>query len=88
MTTRSLKSIVNFEIQGDYSSFKNCLIKLKNNNYFFSILLYKSTFISSHNYIKTIFNFNTNEISGYNKIKDDSDMKDFINSTSCFQTEN
>ena len=67
------------------------MIALKDNNYALSLVLYKSRFLGNNNqaFVTTIFNFNSNDMNGYKEIqKVDNGMYDFVNSTSCLQTEN
>ena len=88
-TTRSVDNIFNIENKG-YSSFRPNIIKLKNNNYLLTIVLYRvgSILIQQHWLYVHSFNFNNNDMSGYTKIKElDNSVIDFVNSTSCFQTE-
>ena len=72
---------------GDHSgdpSYRNGLIKLKNNYYLSSIVLHG---FWSHQIYFTIFDFSTNNINGFIKIKQKSKTIGYMNSTNCFQTE-
>ena len=76
-----------FEEQGK-PGYRNSLIKLKNNNYLLSIILLKYSYLNYHHkLLLTLFDFNSNNIEGYNPIANYDDTIDYINSTSCFQTE-
>ena len=72
------------------SSYRNNIIKLKNNNYLLSIIICVKGFLSTthHEIYFKIFNFNSENIDGYNKVKELSKTIGYTNSTSCFQTEN
>ena len=68
--------------------YRNSIINLGNNNYLLSIILYKYSYLNYHHNILIIkFNFNSNNINGYNQINYYEDTIDYINSTTCFQTE-
>ena len=83
----NLTNDIFFEEQGE-PSYRNSIIKLKNNNYLLSIVLYKYSYlIYHHNFILTVFNFNSNNMKGYNSLFYYEDTVDYINVTSCFQTE-
>ena len=89
-TTRSINYIFDENVEiSDYSSFRNYLIRLKNGNYFISIILEKySIFSIYNNFIQTTFKFTSNNMSGYQTIYIVyNGMYGFANSTSCFQTE-
>ena len=72
----------------DRAAKRNCIIKLKDNNYLLSILLYKSGFISMHYIYFKIFSFSSNEINGFNQINSWDKNINYMNISSCFQTEN
>ena len=80
----------NFQNIGD-GAFRNCLLKLKDNTYFSSILLYikKNCIIWSgcHKVNFEIFKFSSEDIDGYNRLSNKPKIIDQLNSTSCFQTE-
>ena len=65
-------------------SYRNCLLKLENGNYLSSIILYSSL---SHKTYITIFNLESNDINNFQRIKQSNKIYDYLNSTSCFQTE-
>ena len=65
-------------------SYRNCLIKLKNENYLSSIILKVGL---AHNIFMTIFEFNLNHINGFNKVNQIKKIIGYLNSTSCFQTD-
>ena len=72
-----------FENQGE-PAYRNCLIRLKDNTYLFSILM-KQTF--AHHINIGVFKFTSNNINGYQEVALRDITVDQINSTSCFQTE-
>ena len=65
-TTKSINQIFDFDKQ-DYSSFRNCIFKLKNGDYIMSIILYKISLFNYHNLVINILNFNSNNMAGYQK---------------------
>ena len=72
------------------SSYRNSIIKLKNNNYLLSIVIcVKFPFVPQHHEIFfRIFNFKSNKIDGYNNvISNFPKTVGYSNATSCFQTE-
>ena len=74
-----------FEDQGS-PTFKNSIIKLKNNNYLFSMIIYEyGTVYNSHELVIETFSFSPNN--NINEIKQYKSTIDFTNSTNCFQTE-
>ena len=50
-------------------SFRNSIIKLSNNNYLLSVILYKDAWIDHNNVYMLIFNFNSNHMDNFNKVK-------------------
>ena len=66
------------------ASYKNKIIKLIDNNYLLTIM--GKTVIGSYLYID-IFNFQSDIISGFKKIKGKEIASDFLNTTQCIQTE-
>ena len=72
----------------DRAAKRNCIIKLKDNNYLLSILLYKSGFFPMHYIYFKIFSFSTNEINGFKEINSYDKNINYMNISSCFQTEN
>ena len=69
-------------------SYRNSLIKLKNNNYLLSVILYKDDWVDHYNVYLAHFNFTENTMNKYNMIKKTDPEYGYINITSCFQTEN
>jgi len=72
----------------DRAAKRNCIIKLKDDNYLLSILLYKYGFIPMHYIYFKIFSFSTNEINGFSQIESYDKNINYMNISSCFQTEN
>ena len=69
-------------------SFRNSIIKLKNNNYYLlSICLITGSLIKAHNIFYIIFSFASHDIIGYKEIEKNEKITSTINSTNCFQTE-
>ena len=66
------------------ASYRNKIIKLRNNNYFLSIA--GKSLIGSYLYL-SIFNFNSDSITGFSKIRGNDIASDYLNTTECFQTE-
>jgi len=85
-TSKPTKSLIS-ENKCD-SSYRNTIVKLKNNNYLLSIVICGKFGLTYHNIYFRIFNFNSENIDGYNEIKTLSKTIGYSNSTSCFQTEN
>jgi hypothetical protein len=86
-TSKTTKSLIS-ENKCD-SSYRNPIIKLKNNNYLLSMVICQKTlFVTHHEIFFRIFNFNSEKIDGYNDVKKLSKTIGYSNSTSCFQTEN
>ena len=83
----SLTKDLIFENKGDPSS-KNCIIKLKNNDYLLSLILYSKGLLSGHHIFFQIFSFIDNNINGFKKISEKEKTIGYLNSTNCFQTEN
>ena len=88
--TSELTNTLIYERKVD-SSFRNSLTKLKQSNtYLLSLNLKTCCYIFANknvvNYI--IFRFKTNEISGYEELYSKEVDINFMNSTTCFQTEN
>ena len=79
--------IVGFENIGS-PGFRNSIIKLKDNNYLSAIVIYKNTLGYKHHklYI-SYYNFISNDMNGFNQIKNADIKIDYLNSTTCFQTE-
>ena len=72
------------EDQGE-PTYRNSIIKLKNNSYFVSMIIFVYGIIrNSHEILIKTFSFSPNNL---NEIKYYHDGIDFINSTNCFQTE-
>ena len=78
-----------FQNKGDNPSFKNSIIKLKCNNYYLLsiVLITQTLFVKSHEVTYKIFEFSSNNINGFQQIKNKQKTISFINSTDCFQTE-
>ena len=86
-TSKPTKSLIS-ENKCD-SSYRNPIVKLKNNNYLLSIVICQKSFLVTHHDIFfRIFNFNSENIGGYYEVKKLSKTIGYLNSTSCFQTEN
>ena len=85
-TSQTTKSLIS-ENKCD-SSYRNPIVKLKNNNYLLSIVICQGSLIHHHEIFFRIFNFNSENIDGYNEVKKLSKTIGYSNSTSCFQTEN
>ena len=85
----SVDDIVDYETKG-YPAMQNSMIKLKNNNYLLSSVIYKSTWgYKHHKHFMLHFNFNSSDIyNSFTQIKKVDIIIDYINSTSCFQTDN
>ena len=66
------------------ASYRNKVIKLRNNDYFLSIT--GKTLIGSCLFL-SIFNFNSDSITGFSKIRGNDIASDYLNTTECFQTE-
>ena len=78
-----------FQNKGE-AAFRNCLLRLKDNTYFSSIILYKKycyLFIHCHRINFEIFNFTSESVNNYNRLTSIQKTIDQLNSTSCFQTE-
>ena len=85
-TSKTTKSLIS-ENKCD-SSYRNPIIKLKNNNYLLSMVICQKGLLTTHHEIFfRIFNFNSEKIDGYNDVKKLSKTIGYSNSTSCFQTE-
>ena len=82
----SSKLSENFIFSNTYkkASYRNKIIKLVDNNYLLSII--GKTILGSYLYI-SIFNFQSDKISGFKKLKTNEIALDFLNTTQCFQTE-
>ena len=80
--------IYDFTVESS-NSFSNSVIKLKNGNYLLSINLSYSSWGIKRNYLYlTTFKFDsTNNMGDFKKIETEYYLIDFVNSTSCFQTE-
>ena len=80
--------IYDFTVESS-NSFSNSVIKLKNGNYLLSINLSYSSWGVKRNYLYlTTFKFDsTNNMGDFKKIETEYYLIDFVNSTSCFQTE-
>ena len=89
-STKTIEQIFNFEEQGK-PGYRNCIIKLQNNNYLLSMILYKSTFlVKHHKFMSNIFNFISYNMNGFKFIENQyvDDTNDYVNSTTCLQTKN
>ena len=78
-----------FQNKGD-AALRNCLLKLKDNTYFSSIILYKKycyLFVPCHRINFEIFNFTSENVNNYYRLAFNQKTIDQLNSTSCFQTE-
>ena len=69
----------------DTPTFKNSIIKLKNNKYLLSMIIYVDDWVNNYKLLIDTFSFTPNN--NINKIKEYKDTIDFTNSTNCFQTE-
>ena len=79
--SKTINNIINNYKSGDDYSHRNSIIKLKNNNYLFSIFI--------GGYINLItFNFITENINGFKTINNYNKEASYSNSTECFQTDN
>ena len=86
--SESTRTKVDERDESDYS-IKNSLIKLKNNNYFLTFIrITKILFITRHQESFLIFNFNTNNLNGLEKIETIEETINYIKTTQCFQTKN
>ena len=85
ISTKSTYAIFPDDSEKSNPSIKNNIIKLKNNLYITSILLYKNILGIKNKFL--IFNFNTANINGLNKISQISESIAYIKTTDCFQTE-
>ena len=66
-TFKTTKEMI-FE-DNDWPAKRNCIIKLKDNTYLLSILLYKDELLSDKHYINfKVFKFSSNNINGYKEI--------------------
>ena len=65
------------------SSYRNYLYKLNDNNYLLSLQIEGT--LSHYAYVHK-FNFESNEISEYNKLESEYITTNYVNSTCCFQT--
>ena len=91
-STKTIYQIFNFEEQGK-SSYRNCIIKLQNDNYLLSMILQKSVLLGKqHKFISNIFNFISYDMNGLrlneNQQYIDEEFNDYVNSTMCLQTTN
>ena len=81
ISSKETSSIINNYNIGSNFSYRNSIIKLKNNKYLLSILI--------GDYINLIsFNFSSDDINGFNLINNYEKEVSYSNSTECFQTEN
>ena len=68
-STKTIYQIFNYEEQGK-SSYRNCIIKLQNNNYLFSMILPKSILlVKHHKFMSNIFNFISYDMNGLRLMK-------------------
>ena len=86
--TSKLTKDIAFENKKDkVQSFRNSLIKLKFNEntlYFSFLIMYKSI---AHHLSFTLFQLTSDNINGLSVLQTKDELKDQLNSTSCFQTE-
>ena len=68
-------------------SFRNSIIKLKNDNYLLNTILSIKIFPLTINLYLTHFKFDSNNMDNFNQIKTKSYRVNYKNSTNCFQTE-
>ena len=92
ISSKEIKDLVSPYYPGnDYFSLRNSLIKLKNNNYLFSIVIQTDCtawiFCDYDINLKT-FHFLSDNVDGFNVVNYYKNEVEYSNSTECFQTKN